>query len=1104
MTFTRILMLLCLTFYTTWTFAQTEEEPSDTTNTVKHPRIVTNRSLNDGFDITMPQFTPKAPNVAGLISAIDIPVSLYTGIPDISIPIYEIDAGEVKIPITLSYHASGIRVAQEASWVGLGWSLNVGGVVSRTIKCGDDFYEVAQPYIHEGYYTETGIETPRENGYIQRYYYDGEFFHGKNKLVKDSEPDIFYYTMPQCSGKFILKQSAGPVLLDPTSGVKISIESESNFVKYFVITTSDGTRYTFNKYERTIAVSRPGCLNYNLSTATKFDEYENRWNEQDYYNAPFDYTSSWMLTDITTVTGRHVTFSYEAESYQSPLQESVSKYHVMYNYLTSPLAGPSNNEKVYSCSKVVVNTWRLSQISWDGGYVTFPSSARQDLKGSMYNFEPNKLDAIKVYDNDNNLVKEADFTYSYFNSSYSGNYAHVFKRLKLTSLSDPSDEDNYYTFSYIDGQLPAKNSKNTDYWGYYNGIDQGADYYCPLSYIGNVYYGANKTANFEYMKIGSLSSFTHPTKGTTSFTYEAEQYTVGGSSSTNTVTYHVRDIYNVYKEYLYDTYSQYPQYICDTITLEVGTNMDIFGFADSEGPPDLSIVYDNDQYPALRISKINSNGSTTQIYTMNVPVELSSNSTCNFPQFTLGLAAGTYLIEAIAQCKDVWFAITCDYLKTETITTTTQPLTTYGGGMRVKRINGAVTKNYTYEGGKLLVDPVCGRTEFIERYEYQYDGNGEISNINRFTTDYIVQLSESTVPLSTLKDGYIFGYSKVTETIGNVSTTYHFINDAESTNGSVSLLAIPPSYSPLNGLVEKTESNGRVVKYNYEIREGPEVFGFVFDEGYDNIYDYSYSIRWPLLSCVVDTTYESSGNIVTTKTFSYDDRFQKTGESITTGNDIIRKIYVYPTAVSTGILQTMYENNMVGIPVETLLLRNGAVIDGRKTEYQSTQGMIVPYREFEMENTTTNTLYTYSNSMYPQLTYSEYNNYGKPSQVDYQGISTVYLWGYNGTLPLAEIRNATYSQVAGLLTQAFITSLAVKTVPTTSDMAAIDNLRNQLPGAQVTTYKHQPLVGITSITDARGFTTHYAYDSSNRLAETYFMKNGYKRTVNKYEYHYKE
>ena len=733
----------------------------------------------------------------------------------------------------------------------------------------------------------------------------------------------------------------------------------------------------------------------------------------------------------------------------------------------------------------------------------FVTSNRDDEKGSLSGSEPRKLDAIKIYGNDGNVIKELDFIYDYFNSNYSGHYPHVFKRLKLTELSDPSDANFKYTFDYIAGTLPAKNSKNTDYWGYYNGVDQGPDYYCPLKYGGRLFSGADKSSRFEYMSIGTLKSFTVPTKGRTTLEYETETYTVNGSSSTSTTTHHVRDIYNVYKEYQYDTYSQYPEYESKTVTFQTGTDVRISGFSEKDGGnPDMTITYNNDQYPALKVSKVDKYGNKTLIYTLNVP-EDAKNSSCDFPQFTLGLAAGTYLFEAIAQCRDTWFSIACDYNQTETVTTTTDTQIFCVGGLRVKKISGSVVKTYAYDGGLLLVDPVYGRLERFESYDYEYDPDGRLISIHRLTDDYIAQLSESTIPNSTLKDGNIFGYSKVTETIGGISTTHYFYNETEHRDG-VTMISVPTDYKPFNGLPIKTVSGPKTITYNYDRIEGPEIPGFVFEEEFDNINEYYYSIHWPLLTQVKETVNEDNGILTTTNDFTYDDNFQQTSESITTGDATYKKMYVYPSNSSTDVLKTMYDRNMIGVPVETLLLRNGVVTDGRKTEYQSLQNMIVPLKEYRMEKSSTALTGSYSDYMIPRLDYSEYNAYGKPMQVSHQGINTVYLWGYNGTSLVAEIKNATYSQIASLLQSTFIHSLASKTVPSESDMNMLNNLRSRLPFSQVTTYTYQPLVGVTSITDARGFKTVYSYDSSGRLSEIYYMKNGHKCIVNKYEYHYKD
>ena len=79
-----------------------------------------------------------SPEAYSMMQYEEIPVSLYTGIPDISVPLYNIRSNDWTLPIALSYHASGIKISQEASWVGLGWNLQAGGMISRSIRGKDD------------------------------------------------------------------------------------------------------------------------------------------------------------------------------------------------------------------------------------------------------------------------------------------------------------------------------------------------------------------------------------------------------------------------------------------------------------------------------------------------------------------------------------------------------------------------------------------------------------------------------------------------------------------------------------------------------------------------------------------------------------------------------------------------------------------------------------------------------------------------------------------------------------------------------------------------------------------------------------------------------
>ena len=140
---------------------------------------------------------PASPNASSLGVYGNIPVGHYTGIPEIKIPLYEIETRDFTLPITLSYHASGIKVAQEASTVGLGWTLNAGGCIVREIKHKDDFG-------YGGYYSDTSF--PENNESNNAVNPNAGKFRGYLDKTFDSEPDIFTYNFNNMSGSFFFER----------------------------------------------------------------------------------------------------------------------------------------------------------------------------------------------------------------------------------------------------------------------------------------------------------------------------------------------------------------------------------------------------------------------------------------------------------------------------------------------------------------------------------------------------------------------------------------------------------------------------------------------------------------------------------------------------------------------------------------------------------------------------------------------------------------------------------------------------------------------------------------------------------------------------------
>ncbi|HEY0770061.1 MAG TPA: hypothetical protein VGD31_06975, partial [Sphingobacteriaceae bacterium] len=101
-------------------------------------------SLADAQEL--PNLVRPSPETAALFRFQDYPMDYSTGLPSINIPLYEVQSGSLRVPISVSYHASGLKVSDEDGPVANGWSLNAGGAVSRTIHGSADFGEFRFPF----------------------------------------------------------------------------------------------------------------------------------------------------------------------------------------------------------------------------------------------------------------------------------------------------------------------------------------------------------------------------------------------------------------------------------------------------------------------------------------------------------------------------------------------------------------------------------------------------------------------------------------------------------------------------------------------------------------------------------------------------------------------------------------------------------------------------------------------------------------------------------------------------------------------------------------------------------------------------------------------
>jgi hypothetical protein len=455
-------------------------------------------------------FTPPSPNAQAFQSYDDNPIALYTGLPSVTIPIYTVKCGALTVPISLSYNSNGFFPLQDAGWVGLGWSLNAGGAVSRIVE-GDADGSLNSGHNYGQYNLGDSVfSNPNVDSFLQKAY-NMNLAYGNNTY--DLAPDIFDAEFNGIGDQFFWV-SGQAYLLSYNKQLSISWPSYSSNI---VITTEDGTQYTFG------------------ATETTTDNY---YGGSDSISQSF--TSAWFLTQMVSVQGDTIKFNYASYTWQ----QTTVPYQASYTMSTTagqPDLGYDPNEYQVHPS---ITTQVLQSIVYRNGRVSFiPDPAgRTDINGTL----PRLREIVVIDSLTGDTVKKNFLSYKYFGLSTVN--PKLYERLALKTFSSVSplisSDSLTYTFKYINESdtalnvgtnvgFPAKSTYGTDYWGYYNGANNNS-YFIPAP--SSIYYspappagasfstGVSRSPSFGYLAYGLLDTIVYPTSGYTAFQYEQNLY----------------------------------------------------------------------------------------------------------------------------------------------------------------------------------------------------------------------------------------------------------------------------------------------------------------------------------------------------------------------------------------------------------------------------------------------------------------------------------------------------------------------------------------------------------------------------------------------------
>lgn len=455
----------------------------------------------------------QSPDVAAFQKNNFLPTTKFTGRANISIPIYTIDYGGMKVPISISYNTSGVKVADMSSRVGLNWSLNAGGVVSRVIQGLDDF---TQPIYFD---PEIGMKSPA--GWLASLHPNFET-RGDNNSNDDAMPDRYIVRAPGLETEFVPKSNG--VIMDLRRSGNIFNPAfdmiQRNYISYL------GNPVTsFKLGLKSLQVTNLEGIRYDFETP---DLTNGR-------NSRSDAPANHLDQMINLNTNQIITFEYESFSnhYADETKLNVTSY----------------GGGTHGFSDKTVNNWfnlgnRLTKIDFQTGSVEFIyGHDRQDYPGEK------ALTQVKVKDAHGKVIKDFRLSHSYFQSGIETGTPES-QRLRLDAIYELDNYQNPkpgHDFTYNinnNYDMPPRDSYAYDYLGYNNGsYSSNNSNPSPKMYfydhkITPLYRSTaielpgnfSMAANPNYAKTYSLIKIDLPTGGSQEFDYELNQFGYKGQT----------------------------------------------------------------------------------------------------------------------------------------------------------------------------------------------------------------------------------------------------------------------------------------------------------------------------------------------------------------------------------------------------------------------------------------------------------------------------------------------------------------------------------------------------------------------------------------------